>query len=63
MNTGMFIRAQIDGKWQSIDIGDPRLPADKLLEWLVTLPPSGVAVVYERVKDIVHKERKQGERN
>ena len=26
METGIFIRAQVDGKWDSVDIGDSRLP-------------------------------------
>ena len=34
METGIFIRAEIDGKLIAVDIGDKRLPDDMLLEWL-----------------------------
>ena len=34
MNTGIFIRAQIDGRWLSVDIGDTKLTADQTLIWL-----------------------------
>jgi hypothetical protein len=40
--TGIYIRAEIDGKWQAVDIGDPRLPDDELLLWLRTLPADGL---------------------
>jgi len=45
MDTGIFIRAYVEGsvftsgkesRWESIDIGDPRLRADQLLEWLAS---------------------------
>jgi len=32
--TGIYIRAEIDGKWESVDIADPRLPEDQLVRWL-----------------------------
>lgn len=34
MDTGIFIRAQVDGKWDSIDIGDLRLPDIEVTKWL-----------------------------
>ena len=34
MNTGIYIRAEIDGKWDSVDIGDERLSNVQVLEWL-----------------------------
>ena len=34
MKTGVFIRANINGKWDSVDIGDKRLSDEKILEWL-----------------------------
>lgn len=56
MNTGVYIRAKIDGRWESIDIGDTRLPADVLLRWLVTLSNEGVIRVIERVREVTHEE-------
>lgn len=34
MKTGIFIRAEIDGKWESVDIGDERVPDEDVLYWL-----------------------------
>ena len=34
METGIYIRAEIDGKWESVDIGDERLPNEQVLAWL-----------------------------
>ena len=34
METGIFIRAQIGGKWDSVDIGDSRLSDKQVLDWL-----------------------------
>ena len=34
MNTGIYIRELVDGKWQSIDIGDTRLSNEQVLKWL-----------------------------
>lgn len=34
METGIYIRAQIEGKWGAVDIGDERLPDKEVLEWL-----------------------------
>ena len=34
MNTGIFIRAEIDGKWKSVDIGDSQLPNTEVVKWL-----------------------------
>ncbi len=34
METGIFIRAQVDGKWDSVDIGDVRLPDAEIATWL-----------------------------
>jgi hypothetical protein len=34
METGIFIRAQIDGRWDSVDIGDPRLHDIEVFKWL-----------------------------
>jgi hypothetical protein len=42
--TGIFIRAEIDGKWQAVDIADPRLPDDQLVQWLRTTPERETAV-------------------
>jgi hypothetical protein len=42
MDTGIFIRAfisantDIGGRMESVDIGDSRLRADQLLEWLLS---------------------------
>lgn len=56
INTRIFIRAEINGEWQSIDIGDPRLSAEQFLRWLVTLKPEGQVVVIQRVQDIIDQE-------
>ncbi len=34
MKTGIFIRAKIQHEWEVIDIGDPRLSDERVLEWL-----------------------------
>jgi hypothetical protein len=34
METGIFIRAQVDGKWGSYDIGDKTLSDKQVYEWL-----------------------------
>lgn len=34
MYTGIFIRAQVDGKWGSYDIGDPALPDSEVVGWM-----------------------------
>lgn len=34
METGIFIRAKVEGKWESVDIGDSRLSAVETLSWL-----------------------------
>lgn len=34
MKTGIFIRAQLNGHYESVDIGDKRLPTDEILAWL-----------------------------
>ncbi len=34
METNIFIRAQIDGKWVSVDIGDERLSSEEVVSWL-----------------------------
>lgn len=52
MNTGFYIRAKIDGRWESIDIGDTRLSADVLLRWLVTLSNESLISVIEHVREV-----------
>lgn len=32
--TGIYIRAKVENKWQSVDIGDPRLPDKEVSDWL-----------------------------
>ena len=34
METGILIRANVDGGWQSLDIGDERIPDKEILRWL-----------------------------
>jgi hypothetical protein len=36
-DTGIFIRARVGDRWESVDIGDPRLPLATVLGWLDTL--------------------------
>jgi hypothetical protein len=50
METNIYIRAKVDGKWQSVDVADPRLPADMLLRWLATLTNEGVIEVIDAVR-------------
>ncbi len=51
IDTGIFIRAQIEGRWQSLDIGDPRLTAEQLLRWLVELSPSQLVRTFDLVRE------------
>ena len=34
MDTNIFIRAQIGGKWGAVDIGDEKLTAAEIVAWL-----------------------------
>ncbi len=34
METGIFIRAQVNGKWDTYDIGDKQLTDAQVLAWL-----------------------------
>ncbi len=34
METGIFIRAKLDDKWCSVDIGDNRITDQEILTWL-----------------------------
>lgn len=34
IETGIYIRAMINGKWESVDIGDDRLSDKEVLKWL-----------------------------
>lgn len=38
IETGIHIRAQINGHWNSVDIGDPDLTDEQLLAWLRANP-------------------------
>jgi hypothetical protein len=53
ISTGIFIRVEIGGRWQSIDIGDPRLNAEQLLEWLVNLSDEGVLRAVRRAEAVI----------
>jgi hypothetical protein len=53
MNTGIYIRAIIEGRPESIDIGDTRLPADELLRWLTTLPDDSVLRTIDVAREAV----------
>ena len=61
METGIFIRAQIDGKWDSVDIGDPRLSDEEVFKWLRSRGGKNefaercVMVLLERNQDIVDR--------
>jgi hypothetical protein len=61
METGIFIRAQIDGKWDSVDIGDPKLPDAEVLKWLRSrggrneFAERCVMVLLKRDQDIVDR--------
>lgn len=54
MNTGIFIRAiPLHGeKYESVDIGDPRLRANELLIWLATQSDEGVLRAINRVREV-----------
>ncbi len=34
MKTGIFIRAEVNGVWDSVDIGDKRIPDSTVIKWL-----------------------------
>ena len=34
MDTGIFIRAQVNGKWDAYDIGDKALSDKQVLDWM-----------------------------
>jgi len=34
METGIFIRVKVNGKWDSVDIADERIPTNDILTWL-----------------------------
>lgn len=36
METGIFVRVCLEGKWQSVDIGDEQLPDEEVCKWLRT---------------------------
>jgi hypothetical protein len=40
--TGIYIRAKIGERWESVDIGDPRLPDAEVEQWLRSLPTEGL---------------------
>jgi hypothetical protein len=50
LNTGIYIRARVAGKYESIDIGDDRLPAPELLRWLTSLPDDAILRTIDRAK-------------
>lgn len=51
METGIFIRAMIGNKAESIDIGDPRLSTEQLLRWLATLEDDVVLRTMDKVRE------------
>jgi len=36
MDTRIFIRAKVNDKWDSYDIGDPKLPDSEVVSWLTS---------------------------
>lgn len=62
MNTGIYIRAMIETRAESIDIGDHRLPADQLLRWLATLPDDAILRTIDKVKDAMKDAAKSARR-
>lgn len=58
--TRIYIRAKIAGRWESVDIADPRLPADELLRWLARLSDPNVVKTMEHVRAAIIDE---GEKN
>ena len=66
METGIFIRAEIEGKWESVDIGDERIPDKEILLWLRSR--GGVNVWAENValllldREMISKEPYEQER-
>ena len=51
MKTGIFIRAKVNGKWDSVDIGDVRLPDAEVATWLSS--SGGENVMAEKVAMIL----------
>ena len=59
VQTGIFIRAQVPDfqpttipRWQSVDIGDPRLDAEQLLKWMMTRTPVQMAAVIRKLHEL-----------
>jgi hypothetical protein len=57
METGIYIRAIIAGRGDSIDIGDPQLSAEQLLRWLAGLPDDQILVTMDRVREAINAAR------
>jgi len=57
LKTGIFIKAKVDGNWNSVDIGDPRLSDESLAMWLMLQEPESikkvVMVLLGRNQDVV----------
>ncbi len=53
METGVYIRAKVGSKFESIDIGDERLPAPELLRWLGTLPDDAILRTVDKAKELI----------
>jgi hypothetical protein len=50
METGIFIRAFIALRPESVDIGDRRLSAEQLLRWLAGLKDDQILVTMDKVR-------------
>ena len=42
MKTGVFIRAEVDGRWDNYDIGDSRLPDSVVAKWINAQSEGGI---------------------
>lgn len=61
MDTNIFIRAHINGKPESIDIGDPRLSTEQLLRWLNTKTSEYREHLFDHMKEVFEREIKPDE--
>jgi hypothetical protein len=53
MKTGIYIRMQIDGKWQSVDVADPRISAPRLLHFLAPKDDQWILELIKKVRETI----------
>jgi hypothetical protein len=51
LETGIYIRVFVGRKVESIDIGDPQLRADQLLEWMLTKDDEFIVRLMDKLRN------------